>query len=305
MPQNRIPRRKSIKLFALAGTAVLTAPKLLFSQMKKGKKIRFGLLADSHYADRDPAGTRYYRDAKEKMRVAIEELNGQNLDFVVHLGDFKDEDPAQNPNDTLRYLQDIEREFQQFNGHVHHCLGNHDVDSITKKQFLQNITNSGQNKAESYYSFDQNGMHFVILDANYDAEGNDQFYADGADWQKTHIPDFELEWLKNDLENTVLPCIILCHHPLYEFYKEGYTFHVNNYMEVRDILEASEKVLAAFHGHVHQEDFQQIKGVHYVTQLGMVDYKGLANNSFAIAEISDGKITIQGFKRASSQELNN
>ncbi len=303
MADKFIPRRKSLKLFALAGTTILTVPKIAFSQMKKDEKIRFGILADSHYADRDPAGSRYYREAKLKMREAIKELNDHNLDFVVHLGDFKDEGPEQNPQETLGFLKDIETEFQKFDGAVYHCIGNHDVDSITKGQFLDHIKNTDQTKAESYFSFDNNGMHFIILDANYDAAGKDQFYAEGADWQKTFVPDFEMEWLQNDLKNTEMPCVVFCHHPLYEYHKEGYTFNVHNHKEVRHILEASEKVVAAFHGHVHQEDFNFINGIHYITQLGMVDYQGLQNNSFAIAEISDDKISIRGFNRASSREL--
>lgn len=298
-----IDRRTSVKLFALAGTAVLTLPKIMFAQQKKNGNLRFGILTDSHYADREPVGTRFYRDAKIKMREAINELNRQKLDFVVHLGDFKDEGPDQNPANTLRFLKEIEHELQQFHGPVHHCVGNHDVDSITKQQFLANISNSGRKRADGYYSFDLNGLHFIVLDANYDAGGNHQFYAEGADWQKTHIPNFELEWLRDDLKKTALPSIILCHHPLYEFYKEGYTFHVANHQEVRTILETSGKVMAAFHGHVHQEDFKLINGIHYITQLGMVDYEGLANNSFAVAEVSANQITIQGFKRASSRKL--
>lgn len=303
MPKTTIPRRKSIKLFALVGTALLTVPKMMFSQFSKDGKIRFGLLTDSHYADRDPAGTRFYRDSIPKMREAIDELNRHKLDFVVHLGDFKDEGPRKDPKDTLSYLQDIERELQRFDGPVHHCIGNHDVDSITKDLFLENIKNHGQEQAKNYYSFDQNGMHFIILDANYEADGKDQFYAEGADWQKAHIPDPELKWLKKDLQNTGLPCVVFCHHPLYEYYKEDYTFHVNNYEEVRPILEASQKVFACFHGHVHQEGHKQINGVHYVTQLGMVDYEGLENNTFSILEIADGKCSLQGFKRASSQMI--
>ena len=98
--------------------------------------MRFGLLTDSHYADREPVGTRFYRDSIPKMQEAIEELNSQNLDFIIHLGDFKDQDTEANPEDTLRYLKTIENEFQGFMGATYHALGNHEVDSIRKEVFL-------------------------------------------------------------------------------------------------------------------------------------------------------------------------
>ena len=35
------------------------------------------------------------------MEEAIAELNNQNLDFLIHLGDFKDQDPDAKREDTL------------------------------------------------------------------------------------------------------------------------------------------------------------------------------------------------------------
>ena len=133
--------------------------------------VRFGLVTDSHYADREPNGTRFYRQSVVKMRECIDMMNSEKVDFVIHLGDFKDEDPNKKPEDTLRYLQVLESEYARFNGPRYHCVGNHDVDSITKKQFLENIENSGIPKTESYYSFDSGGIKFIVLDANYHKDG--------------------------------------------------------------------------------------------------------------------------------------
>ena len=299
MGPHTISRRNSLKLFALTGTTVLTIPNALWSCSEEKKRVRFGLLTDSHYADREPAGTRFYRDSILKMEEAITALNAQDIDFLIHLGDFKDQDPLAKPEDTLAYLKEIEGVFQQFKGAKYHALGNHDVDSIRKAEFLNHIANNGQQVSESYYSFDSGGIHFIVLDANYDADGTDHFFAEGSDWENATIPEEELTWFKDELKKTEKPVVVFCHHPLYEFYKEGSKFHVTNYTQVQEVMQDSGKVLACLHGHVHKEDFTEIKGIHYITQLGMVDYAGLENNSFSIVELSANQLKITGYKRAS------
>ena len=67
------------------------------------------------------------------------------------------------------------------------------------------------------------------------------------------------------------------------------------------LLEDSNKVLAVFQGHVHEEIHKEINGVHYITQLGMVDGNGLENNSFSIVTIDEKQIQVDGHKRASDE----
>ena len=52
-----LARRRFIKLTGMATTGLLL--NLCFSG--KNKSIRFGLVTDSHYADREPTNTRFYR----------------------------------------------------------------------------------------------------------------------------------------------------------------------------------------------------------------------------------------------------
>lgn len=262
----------------------------------------FGLATDSHYADREPAGTRFYRQSLAKMDEFVEVMNREKVDFVVHLGDFKDEDPNQREEDTLRYLKALEERYGQFKGPRYHCIGNHDVDSIRKEQFLANIENTGISKTKSYYSFDRQNIHFVVIDANYHKDGRDQFYKEGANWQDPNIPQVELDWLEVDLANTDKSVIIFCHHPLYVYPHEENHYYVNNYRAVQEIMEASGKVRAVFQGHVHHEHYAEVNGIHYITQLGMVDYEGIENNSFAMVELSENGIKIQGFERTSDWE---
>jgi hypothetical protein len=54
------------------------------------------------------------------------------VDFLVELGDFKDEDDPSVEVNTISYLQAMEAVFGQFRGPIYHVLGNHDMDSISK-----------------------------------------------------------------------------------------------------------------------------------------------------------------------------
>ena len=274
------------------------------SSLSSGKLLRFGLAADSHYADRPPRRTRFFRQSLEKMREFIEVMNHENVDFVMHLGDFKDEDENKMEADTLSYLSAIESEFQQFEGLRYHCVGNHDVDSITKDQFLGGIENSGIPVQESYYSFDAGIFHCIVLDANYFEDGRDHFYKLPINFQDTYIPEKEVAWLQKDLSlNIDKPVLVFCHHALFHFVRDEKQFHVNNYQQIQQILESHGNVMAVFHGHVHEERFRQVNGIHYITQLGMVDYDGIENNSFSIIELDDHGIEVIGFKRASNHQL--
>ena len=57
--------------------------------------VRFGLVTDLHYADIDTAGSgataRHYRDSLPKLAAAVADFNRRAEDFVVELGDFKDQ----------------------------------------------------------------------------------------------------------------------------------------------------------------------------------------------------------------------
>ncbi len=294
-------RRKFIKQSSILTVATTIVPLHACSPIKN--TIRFGLTTDSHYADREDAGTRYYRQSLNKMQEFVEVMNTEKVDFVIHLGDFKDEDLNKKEADTLHYLRQLESEYAKFQGSRFHCVGNHDVDSITKEQFLLNVENTGISNNKSYYSFNKNGFHFIVLDANFNKDGSHHFFKEGSDWLDTNLTQKQINWLKEDLKNTQLPTIVFCHHPLFEYYHDGNKYHINDFKEVQQILETSKKVLAVFQGHIHNEEFREINNIHYITQFGMVDYSGLENNSFAIVELTSNSLKVEGFKRTSKKVL--
>lgn len=259
---------------------------------------RFGIVTDPHYTNRT-YGTRYCDQSLDKLAECVELMNKQAVDFLVELGDFKDQDDPPDERTTLSYLQAIEAEFKQFNGPIYHALGNHDMDSISKSQFLTNVENTDIAPELSYYSFDVNGLHFVVLDANYTSAGIDYDHGN-FNWTDALIPALELEWLDQDLASAEGPTIIFIHQLL-----DGTGSHyVKNAADVRRILELSGKVMAVFQGHYHTGNYNEIQGIHYYTLKAMVEGSGARNSAYAIVEVhADRSITVSAYRQAVRREF--
>lgn len=297
-----INRRDFLKASVATFGGLTVAPLSCTQQTTLGRRqgtARFGILTDSHYADADTIGSRYYRHSLDKLTECVELMNAQKVDFLLELGDFKDQNNPPVEQRTITYLRAVEKVFQKFNGPTYHVLGNHDIDSISKEQFLNNVENTNIDPTKSYYSFDFNGVHFVVIDANYIADGTDYDHGN-FNWTDANILPAELNWLRQDLATAHGPTIVFIHQLL-----DGTgSVYVNNAVDIRQVLEQSGKVTAVFQGHHHEGSYSYIEGIHYYTLKAMVEGPGDENNSYAIVEIRpDQSINITGYRKAVSKQL--
>ncbi|MFT5369434.1 MAG: putative phosphodiesterase [Candidatus Latescibacterota bacterium] len=295
-----VTRRDVLKVSGLliAGLSV-GAPMTYAANMNNKPKLRFGIVADAHYADADPRGVRHYRESLPKLAECVTSMNTQKVSFLVELGDLKDQgNPAEEEN-TLTYLDTIETALANFEGPRYHVFGNHDVDSISKTQFLAHTENTGIAKDATYYSFDAHGVHFVVLDACYTADGSDYDHGKFS-WKDANIPKEECDWLKSDLASTAKPVVVFVHQQL-----DGETdLCIKNAAQVRQILQESQKVLAVFQGHNHAGHYSHIEGIHYYTIKGMVEGSGEENNSYATVEVhEDHSVVVTGYRKAISTHM--
>lgn len=282
---DRISRRSWIKKSAAMLGLTFMGTLDLKTSAAGQSAIKFGVITDIHYADRVAAGTRYYRDSIPKVRQAIEAFNEHKPAFCIELGDFVDK--GDTVEIELSYLKAIEAEYAKFNGDRHYVLGNHDVATFTKEQFL---TNCGARK--NYYSFDSGVFHLVILDACY-RKDETEYNAGNFDWTDTIIPAVEREWLKSDLKDTARKTIVFLHQRLDYDNKD---LGVKNAPLVREILEESGKVLVVFHGHDHLGAYNHINGIHYFTFKAVVDGPGLENNAYSLVNVSEnGSLHVEGY----------
>ncbi len=263
----------------------------------KGRGLRFGVVTDSHFASREKSGTRYYADSREKMRQAIAEFNRSKLDFIIELGDMKDMSVDGSALLTLGYLDEIESIFKSFNGPSYHVLGNHDMDCITKEEFLAHTTNEGRTTGRSYYSFSANGYRCIVLDANFNLDGN-PYSRGNFDWTKAMIPQEELEWLEQELAaHSKQPTLIFVHQMLDSFSTVSRKLCISNAEKVVEMLERNEQVLAVIQGHHHPGHHSHRAGIHYLTLNGMIEKSAPEHNSYAIVEVMpDGDIIVEGFR---------
>ena len=271
---------------------------------KQGRLLRFGVLTDTHYSDREVGGTRHYRDSLQKMQEAIDEFNRAEVDFIIELGDMKDMPKSADPAKTLADLDRIEAIFRQFDGATYHALGNHDMDCISKEEFLAHTTNTGRAKGKSYYSFAARGVRCIVLDANFNADLT-PYCRGNFKWTSAQIPPQQLEWLEAELAaHSNQPTLIFLHQLLDHFSGVNKNVCVSNAADVVAIIERHPQVLAVFQGHHHPGHYSHRNGIHYVTLNGMIEKAAPAHNSFAIVELSpSGEITITGFRDCPSRKL--
>ncbi|SMO66773.1 alkaline phosphatase [Saccharicrinis carchari] len=286
----KINRRGFIK----NGALIIAGVSFLPMWARTSRKLTFGWVTDIHYAQAPVKWGRYFTESVNKLKEAIDLFNEEKVDFVIETGDFKDQTEPPVESETLSYLKTVEAEFIKFNGPRYHVLGNHDLDSLSKKQFTSNVDNTGIKSGATYYYFDQSGFRFIVLDACFKSDGSDYDH-DNFHWTDTNIPPEQLAWLKKVLAQSDKPTIIFVHQLLDG---EG-DLYVNNAAYVRKVLEDSGTVAAVFQGHKHDGGARVINGILYYTLRALVEGSGKTNNSYAIVNLdTNGEVVIEGYRKA-------
>lgn len=207
------------------------------------RDLSFGIISDVH-KDLMP-------DADDRLEAFIQEANKRKVDFIIQLGDFCFGEEKN--NEFLAIWNKFERD-------KYHVLGNHDMDRNTKKEIM-----AYWQMPKPYYSFDKNGIHFIVLDANFIQEGgnfidyaNANFYIDAS--KRTFIHPDQINWLKKVLEQTNSPTILCSHQSLWHP-KWG----VKNGAEIRAILkENKSKIICCLNGNNHIDLHKTLDGIDYI-----------------------------------------
>lgn len=217
------------------------------------KTIRFGICSDVHY------GT--MPDELNRFQQFIDCMNHEKVDFIVSLGDFC---PMNQQSDPILKL------WNDFKGLKYHVLGNHDMDGNTKEEAIKYLA-----MPFSYYSFDYEDYHFIVTDTNslYINEkeidynhGNYYSHPKHIDW----FSQSQLEWLKNDLQQTEKKTILFSHQ-----YLGDPVFGIKNATAVTKILQeakdsqGNKKVVACINGHHHTDGVKIIGGIYYINMNSM------------------------------------
>ncbi|MCD6200964.1 MAG: metallophosphoesterase [Bacteroidales bacterium] len=222
------------------------------------KKITFGVCADVH-KDIQP-------DADNRLRIFIHQAIKKKVDFIIQLGDFCF--PKQKNSGFVKI-------WNEFNERKYHVLGNHDMDTCSKKEIMTFL-----DIRNSFYSFDTGDFHFVVLDLNFfkNEQGQVVPYQNGNYFSHANtrgtMPAGELDWLKKDIEKTNKHTIIFSHQSL--------VYSCPNGNDVRAVLEEAnqtagfKKIIACLNGHHHNNVYDVIGDIPYIN-VNSMSYKWLGN----------------------------
>jgi 3',5'-cyclic-AMP phosphodiesterase len=234
---------------ASVSAAAFLVPGLQTSRadIPRSGKLRIGFIADVHQD--------VMHDGVDRLQKFVTEMNRERVDMIMNLGDFCI--PHERNNEFLIT-------WNAFSGAKYHVLGNHDTDGGYKRE--QAVEYLGM--PARYYSFDQQGVHFIVLDGN-DPDGKTKGY-------QQFVAEDQLQWLADDLAKTKLPVVVQIHQPL-----DCYEKSVKNAAQVRKILEDANRaagfaqVIGVFAGHQHLDYVKTCQGIPYV-QVNSASYVWVA-----------------------------
>jgi alkaline phosphatase len=284
-------RRVSRRAFVRDGALVLAAPAALCAcatrRATAARPLRIGVLTDVHYADKDPAGSRHYRDSLDKLRSAVAALDRLDVDVAVETGDFIDS-AGDSIEREIAYLETIDAEYARLDAPRSYVLGNHCVHTLTKDEF---IAHSGMETP--HWSADHRGVHLVGLDACFRSDGV-AYQRKNFDWRDPFVPPDQLAWLERDLAGARGPVVVFVHQRL----DDTVTHSVRNAADVRAVLERAGNVVAVFQGHSHENEHVEVNGIHYCVIRAMVEGPGPDHSGYAMIRVDPaGSVVVDGFAR--------
>jgi Icc protein len=239
-----VDRRGFLQCMAWAGTGIVwtieagvPASRALGQTASAGKSpLSFVQISDSHIGFNKPANP----DVNGTLQIAIDRINGleSHPSFVLHTGDLTHGAKAAEFDTVTEMLKGAHRE-------VFYVPGEHDTAADDGKQYLARF-GAGTN-GHGWYSFDQQGVHFVGLSNVMALEGLGKLGRE------------QLAWLKNDLSgrSSSAPVVIFAHIPLWTVYPQ-WGWGTEDGAEALSYLKRFGSV-TVLNGHIHQV-MQKVEG---------------------------------------------
>lgn len=271
--------------------------------------LRFGVIADPQYADVEPRleYDRFYRNSPNKLADAIKVLNGEDLAFVVTLGDLIDRD-WQSFDDILPVYDGLR--------HENILLpGNHDF-AVDPQRLGEVHARLGM--PAPFHDFARGGIRFVIIDGNEvslfstpegdarNKQARERLAAMEAAGAINAMPwnggigEDQFTWLEQtlaDARERGEAAIVMGHYPLYPENQHN----MWDSERLTELFARSGNVIAYLNGHNHVGNLGQSGSTWYVNFKGMVDTA--TENTFAVVEVYKDRLEIIGHGREESHSL--
>ena len=235
-----VSRRKVLECMTWAGTGVLwtvaggipTSLGLVGEAVAQTSGFTFLQISDSHVGFDKPANP----NALGTLQEAINKVKALQTKpaFMIHTGDITH-------LSKVKEFDDAQQIISQARLDTHYVPGEHDV--IDEEPGHEYRERYGKNsKGAGWYSFDQNGVHFVGLVnvVNLKAGGLGNLGAE------------QLAWLADDLKgkSASTPIVVFAHIPLWTVY-ETWGWGTDDGAQVLGLLKRFGSV-TVLNGHIHQ-----------------------------------------------------
>ncbi|MCF3638572.1 metallophosphoesterase [Rhizobium sp. TRM95111] len=272
-------------------------------------RFSFGLVADPQYAaiERHPTLDRFYARSLGKLEEAIAVFNGEDLAFVMTLGDvidrgFESFDAVLGAYETLRHRAIF-------------LPGNHDF--LVEPGRLGEV-HKRLGMPAPYHHFALGGVRFVVLDGNVESvfvappgDPRQEAFGDRLAAMKVEgainahiwnggIGAAQFDWLEEVMDQAEADgeaVVVFLHYPLYPRNEHN----LWDCEAVVELLTRYRCFRAAFSGHNHAGNYGAVGGQHFVNLKGMVETAG--TNAFAVVDVFDDRLELRGFGREESRIL--
>tara|TARA_R110002073_G_scaffold336208_1_gene530999 strand:- start:147972 stop:148907 length:936 start_codon:yes stop_codon:yes gene_type:complete len=249
-------RRTVLKQLGLVTGAMAIAPMISASTSIETFKNKNRILRIAHITD---IHMRPEHDAPNRFKKCLADIKKHEIDFFMNGGDiiyaanYKHIE-RERVNEQWNIWKALRSEFSEYE--MYSCLGNHDMwwaaPEKTDPMYGKDYVAKQLEMPSTFYSFDKNGWHFIILDSL-----NDKTIALGED---------QREWLEKDLEKLPArtPVLIMSHCPILSacgVFKNG------NHKDSKEITtifyKHKDKKINCIGGHIHLLDHSVYNNVNY------------------------------------------
>lgn len=212
------------------------------------KSVTFSVFADLHLREGN------WNSAEERLEAILARAEREQVDFIMHCGDFCHDVSASRPQ--------IER-YNGFSIPARHTMGNHDFECSGN---LDEVKQAFRMTGESYYLFDCNGFRFISIDTNFyrTADGGARHYGSSGTWEKCHqaellIPEPELAFLRESLRTAPGPCVVFSHGSIVR--PDGVANREEVLALLREFRSQPGRVLLWINGHHHRNNLRLVEDI--------------------------------------------
>ena len=247
--------------------------------------LRIGFITDLHASSEYINGKRKLNSVFiDKVNYFLRQMNDKlGPDMLIVNGDIIEGTKIAYSQgiDEIRLIKEL---FNQTSIEKYWVIGNHDLRSVQKVQWKKALDIDYTHK-----SFNLRGYKIIILDSNFDVEGNDVF--PGNSYTRGRVSEKEMSWLKKELSSNEKKIIFMHHPPLRGIDSAPNINLLKNANELRSLF-SNGNVLAVFSGHIEDLYSEDIEGVKYFVFPGIIknpNYQG----SFFVIDADKDEIKVQ------------